>query len=108
MEKEGKSYANYLRSSHWYSRRQRYNNYHPKRCSVCGDIFNIHLHHHSYENLGGELDCDLTWLCGYHHKMVHAFANTLRIHLLTAYEYTQDSFDEYGIEHYFDDVSDFV
>jgi hypothetical protein len=66
------SYRAYLYSDLWKARKSAYQKRHPKKCFVCGGKREVHLHHVSYRRIGREADVDLTWLCGRHHRNLHA------------------------------------
>ena len=65
-------YRTYINSLAWEERKLAYYAKHEKVCSACGSVKSIHLHHHSYENLGRERDGELLPLCETCHKLVHA------------------------------------
>jgi hypothetical protein len=69
-----REYETYMVSEEWICRKTAYFARHPKICHGCGDKVNIHLHHHTYERVGGtELDDDLVPLCETCHALVHRY-----------------------------------
>jgi hypothetical protein len=65
------SYAEYLRSDHWKSVKQRYRRSRlPQGCVVCGLLL-VDLHHRSYKSLGKENLNHLIPLCREHHYSTH-------------------------------------
>lgn len=64
-------YQTYMTSEKWKIRREGYYATHAKECLACGSEKSIHLHHHTYNRLGNELDEDMVPLCETHHDMVH-------------------------------------
>lgn len=64
-------YAEYITSRDWELRKKRYFATNYKGCWACGRTKDIHLHHHTYERLGAELDEDLVPLCEVCHTNVH-------------------------------------
>lgn len=63
-----RSYEQYLATEHWRKTRERQ----PRTaCQGCGLTTNLHLHHLTYERLGGELPTDLAWLCETCHRQIH-------------------------------------
>jgi hypothetical protein len=65
-----KNYADYLGSPHWLATRARYRASElPQEC-ICGET-EVHLHHLTYERVGGEELGDLTPLCHVCHALVH-------------------------------------
>lgn len=65
------TYGEYLQGEHWRRTRERYRRSTLPQDCVCGDD-EVHLHHTTYERLGGENLTDLTPLCRRCHAMVHA------------------------------------
>lgn len=65
------SYEDYITSSKWEKRKVAYYAKHEKLCAACKCTENIHLHHHTYDRMGNELDDDLVPLCQEHHDLVH-------------------------------------
>lgn len=67
-------YEAYITSPIWSRRRTAFFSKHPKVCSACGSKEQIHLHHHTYDRIGGqELDADLVPLCQECHNLVHRY-----------------------------------
>lgn len=64
-------YEDYLKTPWWRARRVRYFAHHDEVCASCGADEQIHLHHHTYERFGAELDGDLLPLCATCHRLVH-------------------------------------
>lgn len=69
------TYELYLKTKHWLKVHGRYRKNHPKICSMCQHVSNIHLHHLTYDRIGREVDSDLIWLCKSCHKLVHSIPN---------------------------------
>ena len=66
-------YKQYLKTPHWQSVRKHFEG---KSCLKCGEKFNIHIHHVSYNNRGNykkEIN-DCIPLCKYCHYELHDFA----------------------------------
>lgn len=71
-----KNYAQYLRSDHWKSVKQRYaNSKQPKICACCGDP-KYQLHHKTYERLGKEHLKDFLPLCDCCHRQFHRYLSS--------------------------------
>lgn len=66
-------YDAYIESPQWCLRRQTYFDIHPKECRGCRAKDKIHLHHHTYDRMGKELDTDLVPLCIQCHELVHCY-----------------------------------
>ncbi len=64
-------YKSYIHSKRWKGRRTAYLIKMGRKCAVCSDKKNLHIHHLSYENLGKEKDSDLVILCELHHDKFH-------------------------------------
>lgn len=77
-------YEDYLKTPWWRSRRARYFASHDEVCAACGTGERIHLHHHTYEHFGAELDDDLVPLCASCHQMVHIHHRRSRTSLTVA------------------------
>lgn len=60
----------YYRTSHWQKKsvemRQKIG-----RCQLCGVKTDLQVHHNCYDNLGREIDLDLTVLCRNCHERYH-------------------------------------
>jgi len=67
------NYRSYISSSAWTKRKTLYYKTHPKKCARCGSGDDIHLHHHTYDRLGAELDADLVAVCEPCHKLIHKY-----------------------------------
>lgn len=70
-ETRAQKYRRYIDSPMWAARRADYWRSHPKACQACGATKDVHLHHHTYERMGFELDGDLVPLCELCHERVH-------------------------------------
>lgn len=69
-----REYDVYITSPTWSRRKSAFFSKHPKVCSACGSKEQIHLHHHTYDRVGGqELDDDLVPLCQSCHNLVHRY-----------------------------------
>ena len=65
-------YPEYLQTPEWRMRRQRKLEQADHRCSFCNRYHpSLNVHHRTYQNLGEELDSDLTVLCPPCHKKHH-------------------------------------
>ena len=64
-----KLYKEYLKSRHWKEFKKNF----PKnrKCISCGSTVNLHLHHHTYLNIGNENINELDWLCEACHRITH-------------------------------------
>lgn len=65
------SYAKYMQSQRWASRKSAYYAKHQKSCRACRSEDQIDLHHRTYERMGFEPDSDLVPLCSRCHAAVH-------------------------------------
>lgn len=68
------SYAQYLRSRWWKSRREVALRMAGEQCQRCGAGKELVVHHLSYERLGAELPQDLEVLCWSCHEVTHEIA----------------------------------
>lgn len=73
-----------MRSARWAKRRSRYFANHPRRCTACGAVERIELHHRSYERFSAEGDDDLRALCSVCHGFVHVLERTTALSLAAA------------------------
>lgn len=64
-------YAEYLRTDHWLTLRQRVLKRYKHRCQLCGNGSWLEVHHRSYENLGAEKWADVVLLCSRCHRRFH-------------------------------------
>lgn len=82
-----KKYVDYIKSRHWYNRRNRYWQTHTRACAACGTTQRIDLHHMVYEKYGEEPDANLIGLCRTHHEGYHTANGVQRnmIRKTTAY-----------------------
>ncbi len=76
--KRRKSYAEYLKSKHWRTKRQEALDYYGSVCT-CGSTSNLQVHHRTYENLGNESMGDLSVLCKTCHEEHHKIESVKRI-----------------------------
>ena len=58
-----RSYADYLKSSHWKAFRAKALKHYASKCYLCGCECRPELHHNDYSRLGGELISDVIPLC---------------------------------------------
>ena len=65
------SYSAYLNSDHWKQTRQKALENAEYQCWECGSKDRLHVHHLTYENIGGELPEDLMVLCASCHAKIH-------------------------------------
>lgn len=74
------TYKEYLQSEHWKDIKKRFykSKLNKHKCYVCGNRYDLHLHHKSYKRLGEERLWDLVQLCGRCHKQAHALLNQAR------------------------------
>ena len=64
-------YEEYLQSPEWQNKREWALKWAGDACQVCNSIYNLHVHHRTYDNLGAELPGDLTVLCKNCHTLFH-------------------------------------
>jgi len=73
-------YKKYLKSPHWFKLRQIYIYDNPNvKCSKCGSVENLNLHHLNYNNLWHERPSDLAVLCELCHYYAHFKSDDGRI-----------------------------
>lgn len=65
------AYADYLKTEHWQTTRDKALKRAGHKCQLCSATSNLHVHHNTYERLGGELPTDLVVLCNECHKTHH-------------------------------------
>lgn len=65
------SYAEYLRSPAWKSKRDEAIEHADRRCQLCNSDERLNVHHRTYERLGSELPTDLIVLCKDCHAKFH-------------------------------------
>ena len=63
-------YKNYIESNNWLERSKKYLIFNPV-CEICHKWPSTQAHHNSYENIGNELDSDLTAMCDRCHFHIH-------------------------------------
>lgn len=80
-----KEYAEYLKSAEWRKKRDEVLKKQNHKCIACGCEGNLHVHHHTYENLGNEKPHDLFVLCKGCHLKVHK--GRMKIVIFTEEEY---------------------
>lgn len=68
-------YEEYLKTTHWQSRREQAILYAGAKCQVCSGCHNLEVHHNDYSRLGQEWDSDLVVLCGDCHGLFHERKN---------------------------------
>jgi 5-methylcytosine-specific restriction endonuclease McrA len=64
-------YDDYIKSSQWKRRADRFKADAGHRCRVCFGDGPLDAHHRTYQNLGNETDYDVTVLCRDCHKLYH-------------------------------------
>jgi 5-methylcytosine-specific restriction endonuclease McrA len=64
-------YIDYLKSSKWIGIRERKKASSKKHCLICGNKYNLQVHHRNYFNIGNEKNKDLMVLCGNCHFLLH-------------------------------------
>lgn len=69
------SYKRYLKTKYWDMVRDTMHEHIGKKCEICGNGKNIHVHHFNYENLGKETFNDLACLCEGCHFAMHNMAS---------------------------------
>lgn len=86
-------YAVYIQSEHWFKRRNRYWQEHPRRCAVCNTAQRLHLHHMLYNSslYGREPDEHLIGLCEAHHDMYHAEYGTRSNMVSTTMQFVKEN-----------------
>lgn len=65
------TYADYLKTEHWQTTRQKALKRAGYKCQLCSSTENLQTHHNTYERLGGEKPTDLVVLCDDCHKTHH-------------------------------------
>lgn len=79
-----RGYRRYMKSTAWFTVRQRYRDSKlPQCCRVCGDK-RVDLHHRTYSHLGHERLRDLVPLCREDHQGLHALQRQRRVSVETA------------------------
>lgn len=69
-------YSSYLKSSHWQHIKDLYK---KDRCELCGNKYQLQLHHRSYRRVGNEKETDLITLCDLCHKSTHEKVNNINL-----------------------------
>lgn len=64
-------YKEYIDTKSWNDKSIKYLKIHPI-CEICHKYKSIEVHHNSYENIGNELDEDLTAICHRCHYAIHS------------------------------------
>lgn len=64
-------YAQYLKTPHWATVRDRALAYAEQRCQLCYSSKDVQVHHRTYDRLGHERPADLTVLCKACHEKHH-------------------------------------
>jgi hypothetical protein len=77
-------YNRYINSPAWSDRKRAYFSTYARVCAFCGTTDDIHLHHHTYDRMGRELDEDLVPLCVSCHDAVHDYHRSNRVTLTVA------------------------
>lgn len=72
------TYAEYLRTQHWRTLRQKRIDADGGVCALCGSPMGLQVHHLTYEALGKEDICDLITLCFECHGKVHALNDQMQ------------------------------
>jgi len=86
-------YQKYLKSKHWKDIKKRYKN---SECEICWTIYELVLHHESYDNLYKEWPNDLRTLCSNCHKNIHDNSwNLYNKSLKNAFYNTQKEYEIY-------------
>ena len=65
------TYAEYISSEAWRTRRRVRLKADDHRCQGCGSEDGLHVHHRTYERLGNELPDDIITVCETCHAFVH-------------------------------------
>jgi hypothetical protein len=65
------AYQRYLESPEWHVLRRVAISLARHRCQLCNASALLHVHHRTYERVGGELPCDLIALCDDCHLLAH-------------------------------------
>ena len=65
------TYAEYIASSAWDTRRRQRLEKDAHRCQGCGSEDGLHVHHRTYDRLGNELPRDLITVCEVCHGFIH-------------------------------------
>ena len=65
------TYAAYLQSYHWQTKRTAALKRAGDKCQVCASTNHLEVHHNNYSNLGGEPLTDLVVLCHDCHTLFH-------------------------------------
>lgn len=64
-------YEEYLQTDHWLHFRNEALKWAQNKCQICGEIYNLNIHHKTYENKGRETFNDVTVLCRDCHEKLH-------------------------------------
>ena len=73
-------YLAYLQSDRWALQRAAALARAKYRCSTCGSVIDLEVHHLTYDRLGDELPQDLTVLCETCHTRLHRRESAERLH----------------------------
>jgi len=65
------SYQDYMRSEDWKERAEEFKDKAGNKCSLCGSIEKIQVHHKHYRSLGFEKEEDIIVVCDTCHKKFH-------------------------------------
>lgn len=64
-------YKDYLQTDHWKETRKQALFRSGRKCQLCSNMGNLHVHHNNYDNLWEETDNDLIVLCDKCHAKFH-------------------------------------
>ncbi len=71
-------YNKYLASERWAKKREEVFAYRGKKCTQCGSLKKLHVHHLRYTNIFNEPLCDLIVLCEACHTQLHWRQNNMK------------------------------
>ncbi len=77
--KQKVDYYRYLHSKKWQKKRKRILKRDGNKCSLCGSLGVLDVHHLSYENLGNEKDWQLITVCRSCHDKLHSIQHRLKL-----------------------------
>ena len=72
-------YEEYMDSDAWQKKREMVLMFWNHSCSICHSSINLHIHHRTYDRLGGELITDLLVLCEECHDLYHSKGRLLTV-----------------------------
>ena len=86
------TYPEYMQSSLWEERKNRYYRDYGRLCRACGTFQNIHLHHMKYTAFDGtEPDGNLIPLCERHHDEFHRLNGSSKDMIAKTYQFIAEA-----------------